>query len=282
MKNRKRYIEVPSTWDELTEADWRELLKLRHLVATTDHQWTAADVRTETARLLLKNRGVSTQPGDQRYLLLLAGMQQRLTWLWQEGDGGLSLVYRSTANLLPRVLQWLGPQSHGADLVFGEFRQAVEHMRQWERQRNPTALAALAGLLYRPQATDEQRHTRQLRRQPYDWDLLDTQIERGRAMRPWQRWGAYAWMAYFCEYLTTGTFIIDGCEVTFAPLFQNAQDAQDNQGNRNSLQRIALTLAGSHVFGTLRDVDHTPLLTVMQKLLDDYETLVKLKKHRKP
>lgn len=45
----------------------------------------------------------------------------------------------------------------------------------------------------------------------------------------------------------------------------------------SSLQQICLTLAESHVFGTARDVDNTPLFTVMQKLLMDYETLRKLK-----
>ena len=269
---KQRYIELPDTWDELTEADWREVLKIRHTVATTDHQWTPDDVRIETARALLKCRGVMTQVNNQQYLLLLSQLQRSLTWLWQERDGGLALCYRSTRNLLPRVRDWQGPRSHGEDLTFGEFRQAIQHLKAWEAEQNPAALCALAGLLYRP--ADE--HSRRV---PYDYDSVEEKIARGQLMKPWQRWGIYAWFAYFCEYLTTGTFVIEGTEVTFAPLFNVTEN--ENAKGGSSLHRICLTLAESHVFGTARDVDNTQLLTVMQKLLMDYETLRKMRKMRK-
>ncbi len=280
---KQRTTEIPSTWDELTEDDWRYLLKLRHLMATTGHQWTADDARTETARMMLRQRGVRENPGNGQWLLLVGQIAQSLDWLWQEDHGALSLVYRSTRNLMPQVRHWVGPLSHGQDLMFGEFRQAMEHLRQWEQQQNPTALAALAGLLYRPRANERQRADygdRQLLRQPYDWDSLDEKIRRGRSMKPWQQWGAYAWMAFFCEYLTTGVFIIDGCEMTFAPLFAHGKDGAQGADGTNGLQQICLTLAESHVFGTVRDVDRTPLLTVMQKLLQDYQTLMNLKKRQ--
>lgn len=281
MKSKQRYTEVPETWEELTEADWREVLKIRQLVAATDHQWTAEDVRIETARAILQNRGIKTQPNNELYLMLLSKMQKSLTWLWQEHDGGLSLCYRSTVNLLPRVKHgehiWIGPLSHGEDLLFGEFRQAMIHLNAWETTQTETPLAALAGLLYRPEATDEQKHEQQLRRQPYDWDAIGDNIKRGLKMQPWQRWGIYAWFSYFCEYLATGTFIIEGGEVCFEPLFDTTSGSKIGKNGGGTLAQIALTLAESHVFGTIKDVDHTPLLTVMLKLLMDYEVLRKLK-----
>ena len=275
-----RYVTLPENWDELTKDDWREVLKIRHLVATTDHAWTIEDVRIETARMLLKNRGVKTQVNNKQYLVLLSQVADTLTWLWQEHDSSMSLVYRSTENLMPKVRDWIGPLSHGGDLTFGEFRQAIAHLKAYEQDQNPTALSALAGLLYRPEASLRQKHEQQLRRQPYDWDSLAEKIERGYQMEPWQRWGIYAWFAYFCEYLTTGTFIIDGEEVNFSLIFGE----RDNSGTKSQgggLHQICLTLAESHVFGTAKDVDHTPLLTVMMKLLKDYQTLQELKRVKK-
>lgn len=274
-----RYITLPETWDELTEADWRELLKMRQQMIDKQLQLTVSDVRTETARMLLKNRGVGTRINDSQYLLLVGRLADTLGWLWQEHDGGLSLAYRSTGNLLPKVRDWTGPLSHGGDLVFGEFRQAIAHLKAYEQDQNPTALCALAGLLYRPEASRKQKQLKQLRRQPYDWDSLEEKIARGRRMKPWQRWGIYAWMAYFCEYLTTGTFIIDGEEVNFSPIFGD-RDGSGTGGHGGGLHQICLTLAESHVFGTANDVDRTPLLTVMLKLLKDYETLQELKKRK--
>ena len=288
---KQRFIEFPTTWDELTSDDWREVLKIRHTVVTTDHQWTAEDIRIETARALLKCRGVKTQINNPKYLELLARLQQSLTWLWPVEGSIVSLSYRSTVNLMPRVRDWLGPMSHGEDLMFGEFRQAMAALRTFEspagetpekcNELRQTALQALAGLLYRPAATDSQRHMQQLRRQPYDWDSLNDQVKRGAQMKPWQVWGIYAWFAYFCEYLTEGVFIIGGCEVCFAPLFEKSASGGLPVGSpSNSLQQICLTLAESHVFGNYRDVEHTPLLTVMQKLLQDYETLKKVRSKR--
>ena len=273
-----KYITLPENWDELTEADWRELLRMRQQLIDKHLKVTIDDVKIETARMLLKNRGVKLQLNNKQYLVLLSQLAKTLTWLWQEHEGGISLVYRSTENLVPKVREWIGPLSHGGDLVFGEFRQATAHLKIYEESQNPQALQALAGLLYRPEANKQQKHEQQLRRQPYDWDSIEDKIKRGQKMQPWQLWGIYAWFAYFCEYLTTGVFVVDGQEVCFAPLF--AASSEKKSGNGGSMQQICLTLAESHVFGTAKDVDNTQLLVVMQKLLLDYNTLQNIKKKR--
>lgn len=272
---KQRYIEIPDCWQDLTEADWREVLKIRQHVVDHGGRYSELDITTETARVLLKNRGVGVKPKSENYILLVAQIARSLGWLWHAEGNVISLVYKDTRNLLPKVRQWYGPLSHGEDLTFGEFRQAFVHLKAYEQSRTDTPLQALAGLLYRP-AESARRFPRRV---PYDHDGIDDKIARGRQMEPWQRWGIYAWFAWFCEYLTTGTFLIDGSEVCFAPLFSTDSAPAGSPGGSasGSLQQICLTLAESHVFGTARDVDNTPLLTVMQKLLMDYETLKKLK-----
>ena len=286
MKDKSRYIILPEVWDELSEADWRELLKFRQQLISKGMKATLDDVRIWTARMMLKNRGVKQQTGNSQYLVLVSQLAGSLDWLWQEVDGGLSLVYRSSKNLLPKIQrgtekghqEWIGPLSHGADMTFGEFRQAISHLKVYEQQQEPTALCALAGLLYRPKATLQQKQEQQLLRQPYDWDSLDDKIERGRQMKPWQVWGIYAWFAFFCEYLTTGIFTIEGEDVCFAPVFGVSGNGRKESGG--GMAQICLTLAESHVFGTAKEVDRTPLLTVMLKLLQDYQTLQKLKNRK--
>lgn len=285
---KQRYIEIPSTWDELTTRDWRDMLRLRHRIVTAGRTLTVKDIRRESARLLLENHGLSSQPGKTKWLWLVAQVADTLDWLWQDLDQGFSLCYRSTEQLLPTVTinkqLLLGPQSHGADLLFGEFRMAYAIMRNYEQHPSDRDLDVLAGLLYRPAASADLQRERQLRRWPYEWDTMEHREQRGQKMQRWETWGIYAWFAYFCEYLTQGRFIIDGEEVTFAPLFntdpaENQNNVSDKDGKHgSSLQRICLTLAESHVFGTMKEVDQTPLLTVMMKLLQDYEQLERLKK----
>ena len=275
---KQRYIEIPNTWDELTEADWRELLKIRQKVVNHGGRYSELDITTETARILLKNRGVKLQLNNQNYILLVGNLAKTLGWLWHAEGNQISLVYKTTWNRLPKVRDWYGPLDHGADIMFGEFRMAVGILKQYEQQPDEIHLNVLAGLLYRPEATKKMQQLQQLRLQPYDWDDFDAKKRRGEQMQRWQVWGIYAWFAYFCEYLTTGVFTIDGVEVCFAPLFGKSDSTKKSGSNAGSLIQICHTLGESGVFGTAKDVDHTPLMNVMQKLLSDYYALKRLQK----
>ena len=278
---KERYITLPEEWDELTVSDWRELLKMRQQMVDDGLKLTVDDVRIESARMLLNNRGVKLQLNNTDYLTLVKQLADSLDWLWKEEDGGLSLVYRSVENKLPKVRHWLGPMSYGSDLMFGEFRLAVAILKNYEQKPDIRHLIILAGLLYRPEASKKLQREQQLSRWPYDWDGFKQREDRGKKMKPWQVWGIYAWFAWFCEYLTTGTFIIDGEQMTFAPLFQKQEGVAKKDGEGGSMAQICHTLAESHVFGTARDVDHTPLFDVMRKLLQDYYSLQELKKKKK-
>lgn len=284
MKQKQRYIVFPETWGDLTPEDWREVLKIRQRVVAHGGRYSEHDITVKTVVQLLKNRGLKEQPSDSRYIELISRLSKTLGWLWHAEGSTISLVYKDTRNLLPKVREWLGPADHGSDLLFGEFRLAFAVLRNYEEHPSERDLDVLAGLLYRPEASEQMQHEQQLRRLPYDWDTFSQKEERGKQMERWQVWGIYAWFAWFCEYLTTGTFIIDGCEVSFAPLFNHSSSTADSSPSTNSgfsLQQICLTLAESHVFGTAKDVDRTPLLTVMQKLLMDYHSLMKIKNHKK-
>lgn len=279
MKEKQRYIELPETWDELSEADWRELLKIRQKVVENGGKYSELDITTETARVLLKNRGIYLQLSNPNYIQLVGQLARSLSWLWHAEGNTISLVYKDTRNLLPKVRNWVGPADHGSDLVFGEFRMAMAILKSYEQNPSERDLNVLAGLLYRPEANEQQKHEQQLRRQPYDWDDFVEKERRGQQMQRWQVWGIYAWLAWFCEYLTTGTFVIDGEEVCFSRIFGERDNNGTGKGDSHGgMSQICHSLAETHVFGTARDVDHTPLLTVMLKLLQDYDSLQRLKK----
>ena len=91
---KQRYIELPDTWDELTESDWRELLKIRQKVVAHGGRYSELDILTETARMLLKNRGVKLQLNNANYIriameLLPEGFKVK----------GLRVEYRVAAKL---------------------------------------------------------------------------------------------------------------------------------------------------------------------------------------
>ncbi len=273
----------PEIWDELTEADWVSMLKLReHLLTMVGAEVTVSDIRIEAARCLLLNRGIRTRASNEKYFLLVRKAAEKLDWLWQEDEQHhISLVYRSTKQLLPKWGQLYGPMSHGGDLVFGEFKEALVLCQAYDDStpHRIELLQQLAGLLYR------RRNPKRSfpRRIAYDKDDQNLQLTRGSRMPMWFLFGVYAWFSFFCEYLATGIFIIDGREVCFSSVFK-APDPSAS-GKRNSalgMNAIAMTLAESQVFGEFEDVLHTPLMRVMMKLLHDKETyerqMKKLKK----
>lgn len=277
-----QYIMFPEFWDELTEKDWADMLRLRQrLIDNPPKGVTAVDVRREAARQLLLNRGLRTRSSDRKYLILVEQAARRLDWLWEATDqeGTLQLTWRSTNQLLPKFGNLIGPMSHGQDLLFGEFKDALTLLTAYEKSHAAadTLLAQLCGLLWRPR--DKKVKTR-LQRTPYDADGADERQQRGIRLPEWFRWGAYAWFAFFCEYLATGIFIIDGQEVTFAPVFRQTDAATDDgspAGSSLGLNAIALTLASDRVFGSYADVHRTPLMQVMLKLLHDHQELQRLK-----
>lgn len=278
MRKKQQFVDLPETWDELTESDWREILKIRQKVVEHGGHYSQLDITTETARVLLKNRDIHLQLSNPNYIQLVGQLARSLNWLWHAEGNTISLVYKDTRNLLPRINGLLGPMDHGADLMFGEFRMALAVMKNYEQKPSERDLNVLAGLLYRPEASKQMQHEQQLRRCPYDWDTFAQKEIRGERMERWQVWGVYAWFAWFCEYLTTGVFIIEGEQVCFSPLFNDGSTKDD--GASGGMSQIRHTLAESHVFGTAREVDHTLLLTVMQKLLQDYHSLQRLKKKK--
>ena len=289
MKNEesKKIVMFPEFWDELTEKDWKDMLLLRQRLIDDPREGVdVSDVRNEAARCLLLNRGLKTRASDDKYFLLVRQAGVKLSWLWEETESGkLELTFKTTYNLLPRWDRLIGPASHGNNLLFGEFKDAITLCRAYDKameaepdEDHSQILRQLAGLLYRNRDLKVKKHVRRL---PYDCDGMEEQTKRGNRMPMWFVWGVYAWFSYFCEYLATGIFIIDGEEVSFSPVFGGSKSSTDKQGTSLGLNDIALTLAESDVFGGFEDVMHTPLMQVMMKLLHDRQQADRIEKEIK-
>lgn len=274
----EKIISFPQTFDELTPDDFRINLQLRQHIIDRQLPATSFDIRAKAAAEMLSARGIRQRTGNAQYLSLVAELADSLTWLWTDTDDGLELRYHCTANLLPTWRKLRGPQSHGADLSFGEYRTAIGIILQYAEHPDTSLLQTLAGLLYRPAGGRSQRQPSAVRR-PYDADTPGRWQSRGATMPQWFLWGVYLWFCHFCDYLTTGVFIINHEEVSFAPIFQQSGSSRKN--STPVLEAIALTMAESGIFGTIDDVDHANLLRVMMKLLNDNDTLQQLQRAEK-
>ena len=137
-------------------------------------------------------------------------------------------------------------------------------------------LTALCGVLYRNAGNSKLGQWRE----PFNANLMQFYGNRIHKMPDYLKWGVYAWFSSFCRFLTEGTFIIDGHEVCFAPVFSRSkrEDVSDQSLGLNS---ILFSVAESGVFGSVKDTDDAPLLRVLMKLLDDHNKAEALRKEMK-
>ena len=275
----RKDIEFPDCWEELQPAEWVYLLKLRNLLMTQQGV-SLTDVKRAWCAFVLKSRGMKVRQRKPDELLLADRLAETLDWMWliDDEEQCVSLHFDTTRNLLPEYKGLRGPQSHGGDLTFGEFRAATAAMNLYTEDHLPSDLLALVAVLYRfPDPVTGKRV-------PFDPDDLPTLMrDVQRVMPDWLQWGIYAWFARFCEYLLTGKFVIDGQTVTFSPVFgRREKDAPQGVGQDLGLNSILYTVAESGVFGTATETDRAPLLRVLLKLLDDKQRADELmKKYKK-
>lgn len=278
--NRKEmeHLDFPDCWEEVAPEEWRRALWLRSRLME-GKGITLADVRMDWCAWVLQNRGLKKSKDE--FWLLVHRLADTLDWMWhtEQTDEGtcISLTYDSTVNLLPEVAGLIGPASHGADLTFGEFRAAAAAMSLYDKYHSENDLLALCASLYRPASGGKGRPVRV----PFDTDRLPEFMRSASAIEPYLLWGIYAWFAYFCHYLYTGTFLMDGQEVCFAPIFARAPSTGEGQSDGIGLNSILYSVAESGVFGTASDIEHTPVLRVMLKLLYDKQQIDRLSKRNK-
>lgn len=268
---KSKQIEFPDCWEEVTPHEWVYLLKLRSKLIRLQGV-TIDDVKRMWCAFVVKRRGIRSL-NRKDAMVLIYRLAQTLDWQWVVENDSISLNYDSTVNLLPEWYGLIGPASHGADLTFGEFRYAVIMMNEYTTTQDIMYLNSLCAVLYRK--TDEYG-----KRVRFSQDAIQSSLPDIEKIPEYVRWGIYAWFASFCKFLFTGTFVLDGCEICFAPVFgSSGHDYTPEQSL--GMNSILFSVAESGVFGTIEDVDNTQLMRVLLKLLDDKQKADSLLKHTK-
>lgn len=284
---RQRDIDFPDCWEEVKPLEWLHLLENREKLMTK-LGISLQDVKREWCAYVLENRGYVFRSKIED-MLLVNDLADTLTWMWQSeedtrDDGAvvteMVLTYDSTVNLMPEWNCIRGPMSHGADLTFGEFRHATAAVNKYNAGHDPIDLQALCAILYRPSINKRGC----IMREPFREQYMSRYMGLVSDMPEWMQWGIYAWFAYFCQYLFTGTFIIDELELCFAPVFdrhRKSPDAQPGIIQNLGMNSVLYSVAESGVFGNVDATDDTLLLRVMMKLLDDKQRADELMRNLK-
>lgn len=278
----KRSIEIPESYDELTPRQFRYLLRLFWRMMA-DERITTTDVQRQFANRLLGNKFYIDPYRRMQYFIWVNTIAETLQWLFTSATTDISLRVNTTANLLPRLGRFIGPQSHGSDLRFGEFRTACDIMNQYTADQDIDTLNALVGVLYRKRVgKTTSAHFDGNYRIPFNKHHIERNARRVAHLPEKYKYGVYLWFANFCEFLVNGQFIIEGRELCFAPVFgtneKHDPDSRQPEGDKLGMLSILFTLADAGTFGNVEQTDNALLLDVMCKLLNDYNQAQNIKK----
>lgn len=249
----------------------------------TDRAINPADLLNDLADFMLGRKQFALPWQRQRYLDLVATVAERLEWIFTFDDANVVMLdFNTTQNLLPAIDGLIGPQSHGADLRFGEYRTAVDFFNRYTQEQDPEMLDSLVGILYRqPNKTKLDAHFDGNFREPFNPHLIDRYAQNVRHLPEPYKWGAYLWFGSFCKYLIEGNpFIIEGNEVNFGCIFRRDDPDPDARvENAIGMLSVLFTLADSHTFGNAEQTDGANLFKVLLKLVHDKQSIDNLIKN---
>lgn len=239
------------------------------------------DVKRDIASMLIGREQGWLLNRQIRYLTAVNNIAHRLDWLFDEKENKVSLNLNTTRNLLPHFRGLRGPQDYGSDLRFGEFRLATDVLNAYNEQQEDEILDTLAGILYRGKG-------RNINKPGFDGNYrvkfsahhTEKYAQNVKGWPVWIKYGIYLWFANFCKSLINDTFVIEGREVCFAPVFGQGGSTDEKQAYNLGMISILFTMADTGTFGNVAETDEAPLLDVMLKLLNDHYTAVALKNHK--
>lgn len=165
--------------------------------------------------------------------------------------------YRPGFTAIPGGI-YKGPADTLADLTWIEYKDAHVSAFEYLKNGNEFDLNRLCAVLYRRPLLPF------LPKPKYNPDKLDHRIPR---VASWPHYIKYAILLNFlsCEhYIRTGTFNIDGNEITFGILYQESDE--DTISSDTGLTGVLYNLAESHVFGTVKETANQSFFDVMFRL----------------
>lgn len=272
-------IIIPEDYSELTKKQL--LVVIRGFLKMTMHESIQPeDIQRDLADHILGRKKFIYPLKREKYYLMVDRVAEKLSWIFSFENDEVMLNFNTTENIIPELNGLKGPQSHGADITFCEFRTAVDIMEQYNEYHDDETLDALVGALYRlPDKKETSPDFNGQYRRRFNKHHIDLYARRARKIIPEFKYAVYLWFANFCKYLVNGVFFIEGKEVEFSPVFGVDQDPDaEKSTDKLGMMSILFTLADAGTFGNIEATDNALLLDVMCKLLNDHNQAKQLQK----
>jgi len=185
----------------------------------------------------------------------------------EDGKINLKVNFPFTKNLIPKYAGFVGPDDLMNDVTFLEYKNAHVAAMEFIKSQDETDLNWLVATLYRRPLI------KWLKKPTYDEFKTKKIAEK---VSCWPFSVKYAILLNFLaweEYIRTGTFTIDGNEISFSILFKSSGGDEANDGG-TGLTGLLFTIAETGVFGNVKSTSEQNLYDILFRLYQvQYEKL---------
>jgi hypothetical protein len=259
--------EIASEINEMTDDEFVYFASLCHRFASKEISLSDLKTAMVIKMLGIKNKGFDSLAASTKFRISenMAHIAELLSFLFDEDENGLTYNLNFTRNFIPviRLRPWLklkGPAAALTDITFLQYKDANTHYRAFQESQNESDLNSLIAVLYRPvyfgigkkyKPERAARFTRVISRMPIAI-----------------RWGIFLFYAACERYLRYGTIEVDGQEIDLEILYtetliEKQKGKKPKYDNKAGLAGVALSLAGTGIFGSIEKVYEQNLYDVL-------------------
>lgn len=275
-------VEIPSSWDEMTSHQVREVLKIHDRCIARQLSPLEFNIRVLYLLMGMKHNARSVRWENladeesvrRRDANIYMLCERCLGFMFGSDGDSPSLTYNSTRNVLPAISRGLlrrkliGPADALQDLTFGEFRHASNALTAFFKSHEQCDLDECIAHLYRCKASKANKAGRYVT--PIDNSTFYADIRRAASIHLWQKTFIMLWFSACINFLQTGTVVLDGETINLSALFSSDTDSKPTE-LVSTWTDLAINIAKEGTIGPMERIDEEPLYSIIKLMWHNHK-----------
>lgn len=291
-------LEIPSHWDEMDSKQRQYCLKQAIMCTSGVISLDEAKVRCfyhlagikRNVRAVAVERVMSKEMYDEKNSKVVLLAEQLCGFMFKKNeDGQTEICYETIYNHFPVLqsgkIKLHGPQDLLADLSFGEFRAALEEMKEFFRTKETSDLNRMMACLYRPERMDYNLINKRddfdgSIREPFNRARIEMNAVYFNKVSQVLKTTILLWFTFMINYIQKEELILGGEVVSFSGLFSG----EETEGRRpvgSGWVTILHQVAKEGPFGDVEKTDKMGLYDVLLYMKDCHEQNEEIKRKSK-
>jgi hypothetical protein len=238
-------------------------------------------------RAVAVERVMSKEMYDEKNSKVVLLAEQLCGFMFKKNEEGQTeICYETIYNHFPvlqsRKTRLHGPQDLLADLSFGEFRAALEEMKEFFRTKEPSDLNRMMACLYRPKRMDFDLISKRddfdgSIREPLNRARIEMNAVYFNEVSQVLKTAVLLWFTFMINYIQKEELILGGEVVSFSGLF-SGEETEDRRPAGSGWVTILHQVAKEGPFGDVEKTDKMGLYDVLLYMKDCHEQNEEIKR----